>query len=176
MRLKVHRRIRKTKKRPSKGTFGRLKIRPAALPLPPHSHQPASLSSRPSWFLYSGALTGPRLETVCASYCPLPVADAGFLPEEGAQWWTGAWMLLNRAFLMVKLLPRGGRPPQRPPPGSVPGCHVLCRADAVVARRRPVAGACLCCCAVRVCRCRLGLHATRWAGSLVIWGRGHLYT
>ena len=52
-------------------------------------------------------------------------ADAGFLPGVGAQWWTGAWMLLNSAFWMVKLRLRGGRAPQRPPPGSAPAMSYL---------------------------------------------------
>ena len=47
-----------------------------------------------------------------------PGPDTG--PGEGAQWWTGAWMLLNDVSSMVPLPPRGGRPPQRPPPGSAP--------------------------------------------------------
>ena len=51
-------------------------------------------------------------------------ADTGFLPGEGAQWWTGAWKRLADVFWMVTLRPRGGRPPQRPPPGSAPGEYV----------------------------------------------------
>ena len=35
-------------------------------------------------------------------------------------------MLLNSAFCMVKLNPRGGRAPQRPPPGSAPVSWYVC--------------------------------------------------